>query len=538
MNRILAAGVVAGLGAAALSCADKPRAASPAAGAPDGFDAAQVPEWTRDDFEFFLHGSMSTEVVPERVFKAFRATYPDLFPGDGFAAFGLVENGDGAPVGLSRGTAPRLGGLSSYGLNCASCHVAEIRPAGGGPPVRVIGTTGHFDAEAFFGAVVVAGWRTADVENMRRFMDAWIRASDVWDADPTPHDFATAFDRQRDAVAAAIAEDPSGGKGVAPGAFQTIAASDFYLGGGRLLHPVPDLTRSVRAFLKLFHNMRAALHVPDAPPTKAPPASGPGRNDAFGLLAAALFHSPVEYAPVKYGVFWNAGARPWVHWDGNTRSPLGRNVLASLGLGAPLVGKKGEINLDLVKRHTELTQTVRPPKWPWTVDTAAAARGAPIYAAKCASCHDVPESDARLHDPREIGTDPGRARAFDAAHAELFNRFFREVEIAGFSAPAEAPIRSTGKYWAPSLDGVWARSPYLHNGSVRTMTDLLTPPESRPKRFRRGSRDYVAEAMGFADAGTYVFDAASPGNAVGGHAFGTDLDAAGKRDLVEYLKTR
>ena len=43
--------------------------------------------------------------------------------------------------------------------------------------------------------------------------------------------------------------------------------------------------------LKLFHNMRAALHVPDQPPEKAPPPSGPGRNDAFGLLSAGLFNA-------------------------------------------------------------------------------------------------------------------------------------------------------------------------------------------------------------------------------------------------------
>src|SRR5206468_3194371 len=46
------------------------------------------------------------------------------------------------------------------------------------------------------------------------------------------------------------------------------------------------------------------------------PASGPGRNDAFGLLSAVLFGAPQPYAPVKYGLVWNLDHRHWVHWDG------------------------------------------------------------------------------------------------------------------------------------------------------------------------------------------------------------------------------
>src|SRR5947209_14026357 len=103
--------------------------------------------------------------------------------------------------------------------------------------------------------------------------------------------------------------------------------------------PGVDLAARTTAMLRLFHNMRAALHVPDQPPEKAPPSSGPGRNDAFGLLAAVLFGTPQPYAPVKYGLVWNVNKRHWVHWDGNTQSALGRNLLASLGLGAPLIGK-------------------------------------------------------------------------------------------------------------------------------------------------------------------------------------------------------
>ena len=139
--------------------------------------------------------------------------------------------------------------------------------------------------------------------------------------------------------------------------------------------------------LKLFHNIRASLHIPDQPPEKLPPASGPGRNDAFGLLSAVLFGQPQPYAPVKYGVVWNLDKRRWVHWDGNTRSPIGRNLLASLGLGAPLVGKHGQLDFALIKRQTDLSETIRPPRYPFAIDAAAARRGAAHYEEHCASCH-------------------------------------------------------------------------------------------------------------------------------------------------------
>src|SRR5207249_7777875 len=142
----------------------------------------------------------------------------------------------------------------------------------------------------------------------------------------------------------------------------------------------------VRATLKLCHNTRAALHVPDQRPDKVPPASGPGRNDAFGLLSAVLFGALQPYTPVKYGLVWNLDHRHWVHWDGNTQSPIGRNLLASLGLGAPLLGKQGVLDFAMVKRQTDLSERIRAPRYPFAIDRSSASRGAAIYQSRCASC--------------------------------------------------------------------------------------------------------------------------------------------------------
>src|ERR1043166_2892378 len=123
-------------------------------------ELAQVHTWSRSDLEFFLHGSMSTEVVPETVLRAFIATYPDLFPRADLSHFGLIPDpAFGWPIGFSRKSVPHLGGLSSVGVNCASCHVGEITPADGGPSVRVLGMTAQFDVETFFGIVLVSTFR-------------------------------------------------------------------------------------------------------------------------------------------------------------------------------------------------------------------------------------------------------------------------------------------------------------------------------------------------------------------------------------------
>ncbi len=135
-----------------------------------GIDTAQIPKWSADDLKFFLHGSMSTEVVPEAVLRAFIKTYPDLFPSQDLTHLGLVPDFDfGWPVGFSRKEVKHLGGMSSLGINCASCHFVQITSPASANPIHVLGGTSHFNVEGFFGSVLVATFRTADPANMKRF---------------------------------------------------------------------------------------------------------------------------------------------------------------------------------------------------------------------------------------------------------------------------------------------------------------------------------------------------------------------------------
>lgn len=493
--------------------------------APPGL--AQVPTWSQDDLDFFLHGSMSTEVIPERVLRTFIKTYPDLFPTEDLSHLGLIPDPTfGWPIGLSRRTQVKhLGGLPAVGINCASCHVAQITSTSTSEPIRILGVTSHFDVEAFFGSVLVATFKTSDPANMKKFLAAYLEAD--------PKSFEAAWQNQNEKIVATIQSDPFGAKNIAPGELHKIDSNDVEKTFGSDI----DLAARAHTMLKLFHNLRAALHVFDQPPEKPPPASGPGRNDAFGLLAASLLNTPQPYSPIKFGLVWNVDQRTWVHWDGNTKSPISRNLLASLGLGAPMHGKQGDLEFAVVKRQTDLSEKIRPPRYPFKIDNAAAKRGAPLFETNCNSCHGGPESDKRLYPVAEVGTDPHRAEMFTQKLADGFNNFLAELEAEGYRAPKELGVRSTGKYFAATLKGVWARSPYLHNGSVRTMQELLTSPAQRAKTFHRGSREYDSGQLGYADGGAYVFDTSSSGNSNAGHDYGTKLSSAEKQDLMEYLKT-
>ena len=98
-------------------------------------------------------------------------------------------------------------------------------------------------------------------------------------------------------------------------------------------------------------------------------------------------------------------------------------------------------------------------------------------------------------------------------------------------------------YKGRPLNGIWATAPYLHNGSVRTMRQLLLPASERQTTFRVGSREYDPHDMGFEDAGGYPFDTTVAGNSNAGHegirygseTFKNDSDLLDA--LLEYLKT-
>jgi mono/diheme cytochrome c family protein len=98
-------------------------------------------------------------------------------------------------------------------------------------------------------------------------------------------------------------------------------------------------------------------------------------------------------------------------------------------------------------------------------------------------------------------------------------------------------------YKARPLEGIWATAPYLHNGSVPTLYDLLLPPAQRPKTFALGTRAFDPRKVGYdtnpaAVGNTFTFDTSLPGNSNKGHVYGVGaLTEIQRQELLEYLKT-
>lgn len=97
-----------------------------------------------------------------------------------------------------------------------------------------------------------------------------------------------------------------------------------------------------------------------------------------------------------------------------------------------------------------------------------------------------------------------------------------------------------GVYKARSLEGIWATPPFLHNGSVPSLYQLLLPAEQRVSVFPVGSQAFDPVSVGIdmeATDFTSVFDTAILGNSNAGHEFGTDLDELSRLSLIEFLKS-
>lgn len=98
-------------------------------------------------------------------------------------------------------------------------------------------------------------------------------------------------------------------------------------------------------------------------------------------------------------------------------------------------------------------------------------------------------------------------------------------------------------YESRVLYGIWAAAPYLHNGSVPTLWDLLTPAKDRPEEFNVGG-DYDLVKVGLANVQTGLrsimkttdCEDTKSGNSRCGHEFGTTLSDEEKWALIEYLK--
>jgi len=139
--------------------------------------------------------------------------------------------------------------------------------------------------------------------------------------------------------------------------------------------------------------------------------------------------------------------------------------------------------------------------------------------------------------------------AYDLIAGFLTNDIKPSLKHGNYDPDTSAdPYASLLSYKARSLNGIWATAPYLHNGSVPTLYDLLLPKkgekdpangEYRPDKFQVGSREFDPAKVGLKSDGYtgFLFDTGHRSNSNAGHTYGTGLDKEKRLDLLEYLKS-
>lgn len=461
-------------------------------------------------------------------------------------------NPDGLPIGFVKD--PRPGGAfgPAVGLTCAACHTNDIRV--GATRIRIDGG--------------------ASLGDFQMLMARLSQALDATLADPAK------FER----FAARLKADP---KAVRPALEATAAEIRRIEAAGWTPEPYG------RGRLDAFGHILNAVA-------------------AEALGQPANFRVPD--APVSYPFLWTTPAQRYAQWNGVAGNPLGRNLGEVLGVfGHPSIGNglpasfSSSALIESLKALETWTAALQPPLWPkelGKVSQMRVKRGAKLYGQYCASCHggpDYPLTPAadtiggrqwlavKMVDLATVKTDPRMLQNFASRTAEtgLLAPLFggastvpaRQLLVAVVGNIAENDLRNlaisgdarlayygwrfapgslspqpgwTGPlaYKAGPLAGVWATGPFLHNGSVPTVYDLLSPPQERPKRFYVGDERYDAKKLGYVSdvdkipekerAGLFLFDTSLPGNSNAGHVFPDPsvarLSPSERYAIIEYLK--
>ncbi len=306
------------------------------------------------------------------------------------------------------------------------------------------------------------------------------------------------------------------------------------------------------------------------------------------LKNLAAWAPPVP-APIDIKSITWASERAHANWDGNQGASS--RTLAS---GASATGDPRMVNVRIHEPLNPFINNLPPPPYPFAVEVKRAKEGKAIFQTECAGCHKP--RNAQIYPVSSLGTDVNRTLVNTSVSRYGLSALVMEacviygannagkpgadwcVPKGDWQARQEEYFRDTPRrvaegrhgYKADLLDGIWAQAPYLHNGSVPTLGQVICPT-TRPARFVRGNVNYDEALVGFEWAAkpgaryspndsllAKEYDTTVTGKSNAGHTFGADLcpDTSGLDPMVdrktietrllgskvgallEYLKTR
>ena len=570
MRRTILVVCVLSIGANACSSAER-RTTPSANSAPDiGLTLVDFRNGLSDaEREGFYHLSEGSEIIPLAVLQALerRRTAQDP-PGDGLvpftdnlARYGFIpddkhdQNPAALPVGMTAARS-HLTNRVLVGFNCTACHVGELWR--NGRRVRIDGGPNMLRLNDLFG-------------DLKSELDATLA-----DTGGRRERFLVSLGRHRRENDALFPSDRS----------ITERARD--------LDTDIQLAQAFVSYLKAMPVIKA----------QAAAVNGYGRVDAFGVARNLLFggnekNLRPQNAPASFPHMWGIETTAWLQWGANMNSVMERNIGQSLGVGAVFdaASYATTSRLDNLNRLEHTVYKLTPPAWPadvfGAIDQTKASRGRDLYDRQCANCHEKPFAITpsglvvyQLFTLKESGVSPLIATNFDdtvvvdgktmrfAAAAFGALEGLKQQYYKANNVPEETQAEWEGRtrrpppQWKPSmrstladadkfpdtkggrvypakpLAGIWATAPYLNNGSVANMWDLLTPPTNRPRSFMLGSREYDVQKLGYvttadakSPASAWAYDTSQTGNANTGHVYGTNLSDDDKWALIEFLKS-
>jgi hypothetical protein len=392
--------------------------------------------------ERYKYGSIGVEEqqgIPYWIWVVLPRVFPEHLPGPGgYASLGIVwEPGRELPVGFSK----RHIGYDRVGFNCALCHTATYRKRHDEQrlePTQIVptGPAARFDAQGYLAFLANCA------------------------ADPRFNS---------DSLMAAIEYNVK------------LPWSE------RLLYRyvlIPGTRKALIAQSKANQWMDSR------------PLWGHGRIDPFNPVKFGLLELPIDETVGNSDMMplWQLNRRQaadgsyHLHWDGLVTKPIHASLSGALGDGAT----KKSLPVEQIEELTRWLSddSISPPEFPFRVDSGKVKAGKALFDLHCVSCHgqegqwqNLPwRSVAGLDNAR---TDDHRLAMWntvqlrdplnpdDERHPATRYRAFAR----GYPWVLDSFVGTTD-YVATPLNGLWLRGPYLHNGSVPTIRDLLNKPLS------------------------------------------------------------
>jgi hypothetical protein len=541
-------------------------------------DVVWLPQnWTEDQRRRYYHTAQGSELLPYAWFLAleqprFTIKGARPFKDDRYLqGFGFIpdqvydQNPDGLPVGFARDDRfvdPYTGQKTVVlGITCAACHTGELFY--GGKAIRIGAGPSLIDLQKFTEALGLAvTWTYYDPPRFHRFAKRVLGPNH--------------------------------------------SRADRRLLGQALKYYLDTSFTEVKSTLRLFPTPEGYGRT-DALARIGNFVFGTELNNKKNLIVG---DGPVNYPPIWDAswmdwVQYNGSIQQPM--GRNVGEALGVRSRINL-LGYPGAQFQNTIHVDNLHEIETLLGGDAPgrgiwsPKWPedilGKIDRGTAAKGEQLYNQLCLHCHQSPmNSDAgrkaehwtdykdnggkqffkvTMIPLEEIGTDPKEAENFHKRMANsgplgkgmlsagdgltfitqtVIQRAYAQLNLSPeqqeeWNGYRKNELRAPLAYKARPHNGVWATPPYLHNGSVPNLYELLSPVAERSKVFYLGNKQFDPVHLGLDTSplkGATEFRVGLPGNSNAGHEFndgpkgngviGRKLKEEERLQIIEYLKT-